>query len=108
MPLSGVYSVLPTPFFENGSLDLDSLGRVVDLFIDAGIDGVTALGGTGEVARLTERERALVLERVVKQTAGRAKVIAGTSADGLDACIEYTRNAKEAGAVAAMISPPRM
>jgi len=50
--LEGVYSVLPTPFLEDGGLDLDSLRRVVDLFIAAGVNGLTALGVTGEVARL--------------------------------------------------------
>jgi 4-hydroxy-tetrahydrodipicolinate synthase len=49
--LDGVYSVLPTPFLENGEVDEASLRRVVDLFIGAGVNGVTALGVTGEVAR---------------------------------------------------------
>jgi 4-hydroxy-tetrahydrodipicolinate synthase len=35
-------------------------------------------------------------------------VVAGTTAEGLRTCIEYTRNAKAAGASAVMISPPRM
>jgi 4-hydroxy-tetrahydrodipicolinate synthase len=89
-------------------LDLESLRRVVDLFIDAGVDGLTALGVTGEVARLTESERAQVLETVVSQVRGRVRVIAGTSADGLRTCIAYSRAAREAGADAVMISPPRM
>ncbi len=107
MSLKGVYSVLPSPFRENGDLDLDSLRRVVDLFVTAGVDGLTALGVTGEVARLTERERVLVLETVVDQARGRVKIIAGTSADGLRTCIEFTKNAHGAGANAVMISPPR-
>ena len=37
-----------------GDLDDASLRRVVDLFIDAGVNGVTALGVTGEVARLDD------------------------------------------------------
>src|SRR5215218_2302249 len=56
--LEGVYSVLPTPFQTNGDLDEPSLRRVVDLFIAAGVNGVTALGVTGEVARVEEAERA--------------------------------------------------
>ena len=108
MELKGVFSVLPTPFAQDGGLDLDSLRRVVDLFIGAGIDGVTALGVTGEVARLTESERSQVLETVISQARGRIRVIAGTSADGLRTCIAYSRAAREAGADAVMISPPRM
>jgi 4-hydroxy-tetrahydrodipicolinate synthase len=108
LELKGVYSVLPTPFTQDGSLDLESLRKVVELFIGAGIDGVTALGVTGEVARLTESERMAVLETVIGQVHGRVRVIAGTSADGLRTCIAYSRSAREAGADAVMISPPRM
>ena len=35
-------SVLPTPFLDNGDFDEASLRRVVDLFIHAGVNGVTA------------------------------------------------------------------
>jgi 4-hydroxy-tetrahydrodipicolinate synthase len=104
----GVFSVLPTPFEADGNLDLQSLRRVVDLYLSAGIDGVTVLGVTGEVARLDDHERAVVLETVVDQVKGRVLVIAGTTADGLRKCIGYTRNAKAAGAAAVMVSPPRL
>jgi 4-hydroxy-tetrahydrodipicolinate synthase len=104
----GVYSVLPTPFHDDGSLDMDSMRRVVDLFVAGGVNGLTALGVTGEVARLTEGERRIVLETVVKQVNGRVRVVAGTTAEGLQTCIEYTRQARELGAAAVMISPPRM
>ena len=91
-----------------GDLDQASQRRVVDLFIDKGANGLTALGVTGEVARLEEHERATVLELVVKQAAGRVPVVAGTSAEGTRTCIAYTRQAKELGAAAVMVSPPRM
>ena len=108
MKLEGVYSVLPTPFADNGDVDEASLRRVVELFIAADVNGVTALGVTGEVARLDDGERAKVLEIVVDQVAGRIGVVAGTSADGTRRCIQYSRHAKAAGATAVMVSPPRM
>jgi 4-hydroxy-tetrahydrodipicolinate synthase len=108
LKLEGVYSVLPTPFAENGDVDEPSLRRVVDLFIGAGVNGVTALGVTGEVARLDEGERARVLEVVVDQVKGRIGIVAGTSADGTRTCIQFSRQAKAAGATAVMVSPPRM
>lgn len=104
----GVYSVLPTPFLADGGLDLESMRRVIDLFIDGGVNGLTALGVTGEVARLTDPERQTVLEAVLQHVRSRVPVIAGTTAEGLRTCIEYTRNAKAAGAAGVMISPPRM
>lgn len=106
--LEGVYSVLPTPFHDNGDLDMDSMCRVLDLFLQAGVNGVTALGVTGEVARLTDTERRTVLETVIGHVKGRIPVVAGATADGLRNCIEFTRFARQSGAAAVMISPPRM
>ncbi len=57
MAFEGVYSVLPTPFRGGGDVDTDSLKRVVDLIVGAGVNGVTALGVTGEVVA-AERARA--------------------------------------------------
>jgi 4-hydroxy-tetrahydrodipicolinate synthase len=108
LELGGVFSVLPTPFAADGSVDTASLRKVVDLFVAAGVDGVTALGVTSEVARLDERERQQVLETVTTHAAGRVKVVAGATADGLRTCIQYCTAARDAGAAAVMISPPRM
>lgn len=108
MQLDGVYSVLPTPFHANGDFDEASLRRVVDLFIGAGVNGVTALGVTGEVARLDDAERRRVLEVVVEQVDGRIGVVAGTTAEGTRTCIGYSRHALASGATAVMVSPPRM
>ena len=108
MQLAGVYSVLPTPFTQNGDLDEASLRGVVDLFIDAKVDGVTALGVTGEVARLNDAERRRVLEIVASHVNGRVGVVAGATAEGTGTCIDYSRHARDVGATAVMVSPPRM
>ena len=108
MAFEGVYSIIPTAFTDAGELDPGSQRAVVDLFIAKGANGLTVLGVTGEVARLEENERAAVLGTVVKQANGRVPIIAGTSADGTRTCISYTRQAKDLGASAVMVSPPRM
>jgi 4-hydroxy-tetrahydrodipicolinate synthase len=108
LQLEGVYSVLPTPFTSSGDVDEASLRKVIDLFISAGVDGVTALGVTGEVARLDDEERQRVLEVVAEHVNGRVGVVAGTTAEGTRTCIGYSQHAKAAGAMAVMVSPPRM
>ncbi len=108
LKLEGVYSVLPTAFGASGDLDDESLRRVIDLFIKAGVNGVTALGVTGEVARLDDSERRRVLEVVTSHVNGRIGVVAGTTAEGTRTCVNYSRHAKQAGATAVMVSPPRM
>src|SRR3989442_11707662 len=108
MVSGGVFSVLPTPFTPSGDIDPESLTRVIDLFLADGVNGFTALGVTSEVARLTEAERDRVLDAVLTSVNGRVPIVAGTTAEGLRTCIDYTRRAKAAGAAAVMISPPRM
>src|SRR3954470_15326869 len=102
MAFQGVYSIIPTAFTDSGELDPASQRKVVDLFIEKGANGLTALGVTGEVARLEEHERAAVLELVVTQVGGRVPIVAGTSADGTRTCIAYSRQAKALGAAAVM------
>ncbi len=75
--VQGVYSVLATPFRQGGDVDVESLRRYVEHFIGAGVTGFTALGVLGEAARLTERERALVLDTVLTQVNGRVPVVVG-------------------------------
>ncbi len=105
--MHGVYSVLATPFDAQGDVDVSSLRRVIDAFVDAGVTGFTALGVTSEVTRLTERERGLVLDTVMEGVAGRVPVVVGTTADGLHTCLAFSRQAAAAGAAAVMVSPPR-
>jgi 4-hydroxy-tetrahydrodipicolinate synthase len=104
----GVFSVLPTPFDGAGQVDASSLRRVVDMFVGAGVNGVTALGVTSEVGRLNEAEREQVLRTVLERVAGRVPVVVGATAEGLALCVEYAQKAREAGAAAVMVSPPRM
>ncbi len=106
--LEGVFSVLPTPFTPGDAVDHDSLRRVIDLNLAAGVNGLTALGVTGEASRLSERERGEVLATVLSHVAGRVPVVAGTTAEGTTLCLEWSRAARAAGASAVMVSPPRM
>jgi 4-hydroxy-tetrahydrodipicolinate synthase len=104
----GVYSVLPTPFTSTSDIDGSSLRKVVDLAISAKVDGLTILGVTSEVARFTEAERREASDIILGQVNGRVPVVVGTTAEGLRTCIEYTKQAKAAGAARVMVSPPRM
>ena len=106
--LEGVYSVLPTPFTAGDEVDHESLRRVVDLYLAAAVNGVTALGVTSETARLSDRERDAVLDTIVSHVAGRVPVVVGASAEGTRLCVERSRLARAAGAAALLVSPPRM
>ncbi len=106
--LKGVYSVLPTPFGLSGEIDVASLKRVIDLYIRAGVDGLTASGVTSETARLSDSERLFMLETVMAHVNHRVPVVIGATTEGLHTCIELSKKAKTLGAAAVMISPPRL
>lgn len=76
-PLHGVVPPLCTPLTPNWTVDVPSLERLVDFQLHAGVDGLFALGSTGEVAFLTDAQRRQVLETVVRRVAGRVPVLAG-------------------------------
>lgn len=74
---SGVVPPVATPLLPDGSVDHASLERLVEHLIDSGVDGLFALGSTGETAYLTDDERVAVARTIVRTAAGRVPVIAG-------------------------------
>jgi 4-hydroxy-tetrahydrodipicolinate synthase len=104
----GVYSVLATPFLSDGSIDRDGLKKLIELFIQAGVSGFTALGVTSESSRLSEKGKREVIDLVFREVGSRIPVIVGTTAEGTQNCIESSRAAVAAGASGVMVSPPRM
>jgi 4-hydroxy-tetrahydrodipicolinate synthase len=88
----GPLTALVTPF-KDGSLDVDSLRRLVERQITGGISGLVACGTTGEAAAMSMEEKLLVIRQVAEQTAGRVPVIAGTGSNNTRTTIELTRKA---------------
>jgi len=53
---SGVYSIAPTPFLENGAIDWNSVDRMTDFYLACGVSGMTILGVMGEAPKLDGEE----------------------------------------------------
>ena len=105
--LKGVICALATPLSSDGErIDEAGLRSHVDVMVDAGVHVILAVGGTGEFAVLSPTERRRVIESVVKQTAGRAHVLAQTSAISTTDAIECAKHAESVGADSLMILPP--
>ena len=103
--IHGVVTILVTPFNDSGSVDPESLRRLVDFNIDCGVHGVGVAMGS-EIFRLSEEERDLVTSTVVDQVGGRVPVVINTGAAGTDLAVQYSRRAQELGADAVMVLPP--
>ena len=71
----GVVPIAPTPFKENGDLDLDSQRRVLDCMIDQGVDGICILANYSEQFLLSDDERNTLLDLCIGHVRGRVPVI---------------------------------
>ncbi len=73
----GVGVALVTPFNADKTIDFESLKKLVELQIKGGTDYLVVQGTTGESPVLSQEEKQLVLETVIKQNNGRLKVVYG-------------------------------
>jgi 4-hydroxy-tetrahydrodipicolinate synthase len=101
----GVYTICPTPFQSDGSLDLGSIASLVDFQVSAGVTGLAVLGFLGEAHKLSNAERRTVADRFVRCAAGRVPVWVGVRALGTAGAIEQAREAAEVGAAAVFAAP---
>jgi 4-hydroxy-tetrahydrodipicolinate synthase len=90
----------------DGEVDLDGTRRLIRHVLDGGVNGVLALGSTGESATLTERQRRVVVEAVAAEVNGRAPLVVGVAQVDLDSVRNELRAAARAGSVAALVTPP--
>ncbi|WAA64987.1 dihydrodipicolinate synthase family protein [Microbacterium oxydans] len=100
--------ILATPFDESGALDRESLRRLVEFQLAAGVDGVAVFGMASEGFALTTEERRTILDDVVRVVDGRIPVIAGVNGTSTATSIEQSLLAEEGGADALMVLPPFM
>lgn len=103
---SGSMTALITPFHADGSIDDAALERLVEFQIGNGTSALVPCGSTGESATLTHAEHIQVIKRVVEIAAGRLPVIAGTGSNSTREAESLTREAKAAGAQAALLISP--
>ena len=94
---SGTATALITPFRKDGSVDEETIRRLVDFQESNGIDVLVPCGSTGESATLNHDEHIKVIGIVVDQ-ARKAKVVAGTGSNSTSEAIELSRHAQDLGA----------
>lgn len=102
----GSMVALVTPMFEDGSIDMDGLAKLVEFHVDNGTDAIVSVGTTGESATLDQAEHCEVIRRTVEMAKGRIPIIAGTGANSTSEAIELTRCAMEQGADACLLVTP--
>jgi 4-hydroxy-tetrahydrodipicolinate synthase len=97
-PIFGSIVALVTPLFEDGSVDYDSLRKLIDWHIAEGTNCIGVVGTTGESPTVSVEEHREIIRVAVEQAAGRVPIMAGAGANSTREAIELSEYAKKVGA----------
>lgn len=103
--IEGCLTALVTPF-RDGAVDYEALTKLVDWQIECGIDGLVAVGTTGESATLDVAEHVEVIRHVVRAARGRVPVVAGAGGNATSEALALTAASEKAGAQALLHVTP--
>jgi 4-hydroxy-tetrahydrodipicolinate synthase len=87
--LKGCITAIVTPFFEDGSIDYQSLTKFTEWQINSGVSGLVVVGSTGEAAALTDSEKLAVIRHVVEVNHGRVPLIVGSGTAATAMTLEF-------------------
>lgn len=106
--LHGTLAAAITPLTDDGAaLDEEAFAPYVDFLVHGGLDGMLALGTTGEGILLSTEERKRAAETFIRAADGRFDVAVHCGAQTTAHTVELTRHARDVGADAvAVIGPP--
>lgn len=105
MELEGSIVPLITPF-KDGGIDEGSMKDLVEHQIEAGSQGISVGGTSGEPGCMSVEERKRLIQLAMDFAGGRVPVLAGTGTLDINETLEITGSANEAGADGALIITP--
>ncbi len=106
MNLQGSIVAIITPFNEDGSIDFQSMEKLINFHLENQTDGIVVCGTTGEAATLSLDEYRSIVGFVRRQVNGKVPVIAGSGNNETQHAIELSKIASEEGVDALLIVTP--
>ncbi|MCW4004539.1 MAG: 4-hydroxy-tetrahydrodipicolinate synthase [Candidatus Bathyarchaeota archaeon] len=103
---NGCYTALITPMTRNRQVDYEGLQQLVDFQIKNGVQGLLAVGTTGESPTLDWIEHSKVIEKVHEYSRGKVLTIAGTGSNSTQEAIEGTEHAQNVGVNCVLLVDP--
>jgi 4-hydroxy-tetrahydrodipicolinate synthase len=103
---TGAMTALITPMGDDGAVDFDAYGALIEAQVAAGIDAVVPCGTTGESATMSHEEHERVVRFAVETVAGRTRVLAGAGSNNTTEAVRLTRSAAESGADGVLLVSP--
>ena len=102
----GMWPVAPTPFHDNGEVDYEGMGRVIDCMVDQKVEGICILANYSEQFLISDEEREKLTKLCMKKIDGRVKTIVTVSHFATDIVRPRAELAKSLGADIIMMMPP--
>lgn len=103
---TGAGVAIVTPMFENGEVNYEKLGELLEEQIAGGTDAVIICGTTGEASTLTHEEHLDVVKYAIQKVAKRIPVIAGTGSNCTETAIYLSQEAEKYGADGLLLVTP--
>lgn len=95
-----------TPFHEDGSVNYEKLGEILEFQIANGTDAVIICGTTGEASTLTHEEHLECIRYTIEKVNKRIPVIAGTGSNCTETAIYLSKEAEKYGADGLLVVTP--
>ncbi len=102
----GAGVAMATPMKENGEIDYEVLGRLIEDQIAGHTDAIIICGTTGEAPTLEDDEHLEAIRYTVEKTAGRIPVIAGTGSNNTAHAVMMSKEAQKLGADGCLLVAP--
>ncbi len=103
---TGAGVAIVTPMNDDGSINFDKLGELIDFNIDNGTDAIIICGTTGESATMTDQEHIDCIRYAVEKVNKRVPVVAGTGSNHTEYAVNLSKEAEEIGADALLVVTP--
>ena len=104
--LKGMGVALVTPFNDDGSVDYQSLMRLVEYQIQNGVDFLCVLGTTAETPTLTAVEKKKIKQMVVERVNGHVPILLGVGSNSTQSVIDTLQNDDMTGVDAVLVVVP--
>ena len=102
----GIWPAMLTPLTESLAIDIPRFARHARGLIDAGCQGVTPFGTTGEGPSFSVAERRAAVEGLIDGGVPANRILVSTSCAALPDAVELTRHAVKVGAFGVLLLPP--
>lgn len=103
---TGAGVAIVTPFKENGEVNYEKFGELVEFQIANSTDAIIVCGTTGESSTLTHEEHLDVIKYCAEKVAGRVPVVAGTGSNCTETAIYLSTEAEKYGVDGLLLVSP--